>query len=344
MYSGMNRIDPRDIRRLVVRAPNWLGDSVMALPTLRALRVGIPWARITLVGPWAQLFSDQGVADQVIGYPRSFPRRLARIPALHALGADTALLLPNSFESALAAWSWGTHRRVGFATDGRAWVLTHPVLRPAPHRHQVDEYLALLGAFNLKPTETAPIWTLAPGPEETAVADLLREQGIAGHAPLVGLHLGAAFGPSKLWPVERWASLAAELSRQGLTPVLLGSAADLPVAQEVWRRCPISVASLVGRDTPLLLPWLLSRFTLLVSGDTGVAQLAAALEVAVLTLFGPTDPRLTAPRGKRVVTIAKGVPCAPCFLSECPINHPCMSGIGVEEVVAAALSLAGAPS
>lgn len=338
----MNPIDPGAIRHLVVRAPNWLGDSVMALPTLRALRAGVSRGQITLVGPWAEIFGDQGVADRVIAYPRNFSRRLAITRVLRPLGADTALLLPNSFESALAAWSWGTRRRIGFATDGRAWLLTHPVARPAPRRHQVDEYLELLEIFDLEPRERIPAWRPTPSGADTTIADLLSGAGVPEGAPLVGLHLGAALGPSKLWAAERWASLAAELTREGLTPVLLGGSSDLAVAVEVQQRCEPPVASLVGRDNPVLLPRLLSRLTLLISGDTGVAQLAAALEVGVVALFGPTDPRLTAPRGKRVLTIAKGVPCAPCFLPDCPIDHPCMGGISVGEVAAAALSLARA--
>jgi len=174
----MNRIKPTDIQELVVRAPNWLGDSVMALPTLRALRAGIPHGRITLVGPWAEIFRDQAVADQVVAYPRTFPRRLALARPLRARGADTALLLPNSLESALAAWSWGARRRVGFATDGRLWLLTHPVPPPRPRRHQVDEYLQLLEVFTLSPDRTAPTWNLTPSREDTAVADILREAGI----------------------------------------------------------------------------------------------------------------------------------------------------------------------
>ena len=340
----MNPIEPAEIQDLVVRAPNWLGDSVMALPTLRALRAGVPHGRITLVGPWAEIFRDQAVADEVITYPRSFLRRLAFARPLRDRSPDTALLLPNSFESALAAWRWGARRRIGFAADGRSWLLTHPVPPPRPRHHQVDEYLKLLDVFHIRPVETAPTWTLTPSFEDTAVSELLTGAGITEGPPLVGLHLGAAFGPSKLWPFERWASLAGDLARNGLTPVLLGSPAESEVASEVLKRCPASVVSLVGRDAPALLPRLLSRLVLLVAGDTGVAQLAAALDVAVVVLFGPTDPRLTAPRGRRVRVIAKHVPCAPCFLTHCPIDHPCMRGIGVDEVLAAALALAGTPA
>jgi heptosyltransferase-2 len=331
--STVDRIDPAGVRALVVRTPNWLGDSVMALPALRVLRAAIPHGRITLVGPWADLFRDQGVADRVIVPPQSLPRRLARARTLRALGADTALLLPNSFESALAAWMGGAVRRVGFATGGRTWLLTHPLSLPAPRRHQVHEYLQLLEVFNLRSVETAPTWTQIPSPADQLVSRLLSEVGVAEKVPRVGLHLGAALGPSKLWPVEQWAALAAELVRLGVTPVLLGSAADLPAASKVLERCPTPVPSLVGRDTAALLPRLLSRFTALVSGDTGVAHLAAAMNVGVIALFGPTHPRLTRPLGFRSVAIWKGPPCSPCFLSRCPIDHVCMRSISVEEVL-----------
>lgn len=337
----MNTIDPTEVQRLVVRAPNWLGDSVMALPTLRALRAGVPGGEITLVGPWAGLLADQGVADRFLGYPRSFSRRLGRVPTLRGVGADTALILPNSFEAALAAWSWGVSRRIGFATGGRARLLTHSLPRPAPRRHQVDEYLELLKVFDLPPTADTPRWTVAPGSEDADVSRLLSDAGATGSGPLVGLHLGAAFGPSKLWPVDLWPPLASELTRRGFVPVLLGSSAELQVVGNVLRRCPTPVASLVGLDRPALLPRLLSRLEVLVCGDTGVAQLAAALGIGVVVLFGPTDARLTAPRGERVVTLMKAVPCAPCFLSVCPIDHPCMRGIGVDEVAGAVLALAG---
>jgi len=197
----------------------------------------------------------------------------------------------------------------------------------------VEEYLELLDVFDLRGAEIAPTWSRIPGPADQVVSILLGQARVAEDVPRVGLHLGGAFGPSKLWPVERWAALAAELARLGVAPVLLGSPADLPAAFKVLERCSTPVPSLVGRDSAALLPRLLSRFTVLVSGDTGVAHLAAAMNVGVVALFGPTHPRLTRPLGARSVTIWKSPPCSPCFLSRCPIDHVCMRAISVEEVL-----------
>jgi heptosyltransferase-2 len=319
---------------IVVRTPNWLGDTVMALPMLAALRAAEPGARITLVGRWATLLAGQGVADVALPYPRplALRRRLAR--ALAADRVDVAVLLPSSIESALAAWRWRAARRVGYATDGRAALLTDALPLPAPRQHQVDEYAALLAPLGVTDVAAAPAWTLRRDDAMDAeIARLLADAGAEADARLVGLHLGAAFGSSKLWPADAFGRLARRLAAAGLTPMLLGTAADADTAIAVTRAAGGSVASLVGRDRPALLPRLLARLRCLVSGDTGVAHLAAAVGVATVTLFGPTDRRLTAPRGRDSRTLDRGAPCAPCFLPRCPIDHVCLTRIEPDEVL-----------
>ena len=319
---------------IVVRTPNWLGDTVMALPMLAALRAAEPGARITLVGRWATLLAGQGVADVVLPYPKALAarRRLAR--ALAAERADLAVLLPSSIESALAAWRWRAARRVGYATDGRAPFLTDALPLPAPRLHQVDEYALLLAPLGVNDVAASPAWTLRQNDAmDVEIARLLAEAGVGADARLVGLHLGAAFGSSKLWPAEAFGRLAQRLTTAGLTPVLLGSGDDADTAAAVTRAAGGPIASLVGRDRPALLPRLLARLRCLVSGDTGVAHLAAAVDVATVTLFGPTDRRLTAPRGPRSRTLDRAAPCAPCFLPRCPIDHVCLTRIEPDEVL-----------
>ena len=323
-----------DAEHIVVRTPNWLGDTVMAQPMLAALRAAHAGARITLIGRWAPLLAGQGVGDVLLGYPRPLAarRRLAR--ALAADRPDVAVLLPSSIESALAALRWRARRRVGYATDGRTALLTDAMELPAPRRHQVDEYAALLGLLGIAEVAATPRWIVPPSADADAeVAGLLAEAGLDPRARLVGLHLGAAFGSSKLWPPAAFGALARALDAAGLHPVLLGTGDDAASAAAVTEAAAMPVPSLVGRDRPALLARLLGRLRCLVSGDTGVAHLAAAVGVATVTLFGPTDRRLTAPRGPGARAIDRPVPCAPCFLPTCPIDHICLTRLPPEAVL-----------
>jgi heptosyltransferase-2 len=326
---------------LIVRLPNWLGDTVMAVPALRALRGAHPDARIALVGPWATLLAGQGLADVLVPYARSLGARLARWDEIRGLAGAAVVLLTNSFESALAAWYWKVPRRVGFDAQARRPLLTDALPRPSPREHQVDEYARLVARLDADVSDRVPRLTPPPAdaPERVTVGRLLDDVGARPDgAALVGIHLGAAYGPSKLWPSERVVELCRELDARGEIPLLLGTRDDRDVAGEITRRAP--ARSLVGRDGTELLPALVSELDALVCGDTGVGHLAAAMGTPVVTLFGPTDPRLTAPRGPaRVLTHA--VACAPCFYRTCPIEHPCLRGITAAEVADALAVLRG---
>ncbi len=320
---------------MIVRLPNWLGDTVMAVPAIRALRQALEGAPLLLAGPWAAILGDQALADVLVTYPRSWSGRLSTADTVSDFGGSTAVLLPNSFEAAAAALYWGARRRIGFAVGGRSWLLTDRVELPRPRPHQVDEFALLvepLGvAVDVREPRMAP--PDAASPERRRVRALMREAGVpepAGAARLVGVHLGAAYGSAKVWDPVRVVELCRLLGERGDTAVLLGAPGDVPLVEEVSRatRAP----SLAGRDSPELLLALLAELDALASGDTGVAHLAAALGTPVVALFGPTDPRLTAPRGP-VAVIRGDAPCAPCFYRTCPIDHPCMRAIEATAVI-----------
>ena len=319
------------LERVIVRLPNWLGDTVMAVPALRALRAGLPAARILLAGPWAAILAEDGLGDAVVEYPRAWGGRLRTADALRAFGADTAVLLPNSLEAALGALYAGARRRVGFAVGARVALLSEAVPLPEPRLHQVDEYLLLVARLGVAAGATAPRLR-SPGPdapERREVLGLLAEAGAPAGRARVGVHVGAAYGSAKVWARERAVEFCALVVSTGRTPVVLGTARDAALATEV--AAGSGAVSLAGRDRPGLLRALLAELEGLVCGDTGVAHLAAALGTPVAALFGPTDPRLTAPRGP-VAVLRHDVPCAPCFYRTCPIDHPCMRGIEAEAV------------
>jgi heptosyltransferase-2 len=323
--------------RLIVRLPNWLGDTVMAVPTLRAVRAGWPEASVLLAGPWAHVLAGQGLADTLVSYPRAWRGRVATADTVRAFHGEMVLLLPNSFEAALTAWYWGARRRVGFAVGGRRLLLTDRVPRPATRIHQVDEYLRVVEHLGVAIESRVP--TLTPPPLDsdarTRARQLLEERVGAGPGPRVGVHLGADYGPAKRWPERRVVDACRALTAAGMVPVLLGAPRDLPLADSIV--AATGVRSLVGRDEPALLPSLLSDLDALVAGDTGVSHLAAALGTPVIALFGPTDPALTAPRGPATV-LTHPVPCAPCYYRVCPIEHPCLDGIDADRVAEAVVA------
>jgi heptosyltransferase-2 len=319
------------IATLAVRLPNWLGDTVMAEPAVRALRRAHPQARVLLAGPWATVLGGQGLADTLVTYPRAWSGRLASADVVRRFAPDTAVLLPNSFESALSAWYWGAGRRIGFAAGGRALVLTDEVPVPEPRHHQIDEYLMLAARCEAAADGVEP--RLVPPPADGALRAearaLLDEVGARSGRRPIGIHLGAAYGPAKTWPAERVAECCRLLDADGARAVLLGTPDEAPAAASIAAVAPAAV--LAGRDRPALLPALLAELDALVSGDTGVAHLAAALGTPVIALFGPTDPALSAPRG-HAVTLTHPVPCAPCFYRVCPIEHPCLRGLEARRV------------
>jgi heptosyltransferase-2 len=197
----------------------------------------------------------------------------------------------------------------------------------------VDAYLHLVESIGVSVRERIPRFTVTE--DELARADeLFWSLGIDPNSRLVGIQLGAAFGPSKRWIPERIVELVERLSKEGdAEPLLLGSREEEPLAQWIAERVSTPLHSLVGKETPDQLPAILARCRGLVSADSGPAHLAAAVGTPVVTLFGPTDPRKTRPLGERQSARWAQVSCSPCFLSHCPIDHVCMTNITTQQVL-----------
>ena len=343
MTAASPVIRPEAVRRVLVRFPNWLGDSVMALPAVRALGGLLPASELACQGPWTPLLlAGEPRVSRTGVPPRSFVARLDEARRLRRPAIDLALLLTNSFETALLARVAGARVRVGYASDGRRSLLTHAVEPPGTPRHQVDQYLDLLGPLGWQADAHAPplVPSVAVSSQRRVEArGLLARAGVPDGGAVVGIQLGAAFGPAKLWPAERLAGLAGRIEAAGVPAVFLGSAAAGPLLAAARAHMAGAPRSLVGLDTPALLPALLAELAVLVTPDSGPAHLAAAVGVPVVALFGPTDPRLTAPRGPRVTTIWRKPSCAPCFRPRCPIDHRCLAVVSEEEVARTVLGV-----
>jgi heptosyltransferase II len=332
--------DPEVVRRVLVRAPNWVGDAVMSLPVLAGLKRLFSLAGITVLAAprVAPLFAAQPGVTEVIRYPSG----RGKWQVLWELRGrfDVALALPNSMEAALGLWLVGVPSRVGYNTDARRIFLKEAVSgrEALAGLHTVYYLLGLLKALGGVATFTPP--TLYLEPEEEAMgAHLLAEAELPGLGPWVGMSPGAAYGPAKRWEPARFAALGRELQREfGARLVLLGGDDERPVADTVKEQLHAPVVDLVGRTSLRQALGVLSQLNLLVTNDSGLMHAGAALSVPLVALFGSTDPGATGPFTSRATVIRHPLPCSPCFKRTCEVGYACLTAISVDEVTAAARS------
>jgi lipopolysaccharide heptosyltransferase II len=321
--------------RVLVRAPNWVGDVVLSLPALRDVRRCFPDARLeVLARPWvAELYRAVPGVDAVV----ESRGPSADVDAVRGR-FDLGLLLPNSFGTALVLWRAAVPQRWGYATDGRGMLLTRRcrVSASARGRSQVYYYRAMLEGLGLA-VEGEPDASLVC-PEEWAARGraLLGDEG-----PWIGVNPGAFYGTAKRWRPERFAAAADLVARRiGARVVIVGGAAERPLGEAIAEQLMAPARVLCGETTLGELVGVLARLRVLLTNDSGPMHLAAALGTPLVAVFGSTDWRETAPVSGRARVVSEEVECAPCLLRECPIDHRCMTRIGVDRVASAALELA----
>jgi heptosyltransferase II len=333
------------LERLVVRAPNWLGDAVMALPAIGAVRHAYEGAHLAVaaIPSIAPLFEEATNARQDNILVIKDRRDEARV--LSAGQFDAALVLPNSFRSAAAAWRSNIRQRWGYRSHLRGWMLSKAVGRPRPARHHSIYYLELVRALGIAAADDLPRVGVTPGTAVRADA-LFAGRGIHGRRA-IGFAPGAAYGHAKRWPPQRVADLIVRLTREQQAMCLLfGADGDRDAGREIESLLPpdVQAVNLIARTDLRLLAGAIARCLAFVSNDSGAMHLAAALGVPVTAIFGPTDERVTAPTGAATgsghagsahVVLTHPVFCRPCLLRDCPIDHRCMKGITVDAVLSA---------
>jgi heptosyltransferase-2 len=360
-----------DSQRILVRGVNWLGDAVMTTPALLRLREARPRAHITLLthAKLRDLWRGHPAIDAVETFD-SGESAWSVGRKLHSKKFDLGLLLPNSPRSAFELWLARIPERVGYARPWRNWLLTQkipqrpgavamqkpspaqinrliaqnqPRTLPPPAAHHLFQYLQLTAALGAK-VEPLPPQLAVP---ETAVAEFLAKFKIPAatkDSPLFGLNAGAAYGPAKRWPEERFTRAAIQIQR--LTQcrwLICGSKSESAAAGRIAAQVP-QAFNLAGATTLGELCAALKLCRVLLTNDSGPMHVAAALGAPVVVPFGSTSPELTGPGlpgDPRHRLLRAEAACAPCFLRACPIDFRCMNGITVDAVVKAVMEVTG---
>jgi lipopolysaccharide heptosyltransferase II len=347
----VKKVEPSEIKRIVVRSPNWVGDAVMSLPGLSALRRLFPLADITVAAPagTADIFLDSKCVNHVV-VQRSGGKLAALTNArqLRRGRFNLAVLFQNAFAAAATAFLAGIPVRIGYATDRRSALLTSAVPLPPwkDERHESFYYLNIVSELGHAIGRSSPVMESGPvfdlpvsmNRRESA-RHMLAQSGARAGQPVAILCPGSVNSRAKRWPAERYAELADRFSEAGLDVALVGSPGEINVSKEVGGRASHKPIMLTGKTTVGDIVALISIADLVVTNDTGPAHIAAALGTPTLVIFGPTNPLTTYPLSPHAELIRQPPDCAPCMLRDCPIDHRCMTAISVDEVFRRAIAI-----
>jgi heptosyltransferase-2 len=332
------------IKRVVVRGTNWVGDSLMTVPALRALRRVLPDANITLaIRPGVKgIFSETDFIDDVLVYDRkSAFSVIPQIREWRRRKFDLAVLFQNAFEAALIPFVAGVPVRLGYATESRQALLTHPLGLPdwRSSRHEVFYYLYLVTALEQMLFGTSSICEAEPDASieiseanRSQATDLLRAHGVPEDELVVAICPGSINSRAKRWPAEAYAALADRLIDARRQVLLIGSKEELDVSNEVTSRMRHRPFVLTGKTNLDQIVPVLAAVDLIVTNDTGPAHIGSAFGRPTIVIFGPTNPLTTRPFSPLAEILRRPPDCAPCMLRDCPIDHRCMTAITVDEV------------
>lgn len=327
--------------RILLVTPNWIGDCVAAQPLVMRLAQRFPGAVIDALAPaWvgpamAAMPEIRQVVANPFGHGTLDLARRWRFARTLAGQYDLAYVLPNSWKSALIPLFAGIPRRVGFVGEARYGVLSHTHrLDKQALPMQVERYAQLAEAPG------APLERPLPHPRlqrpAAAVAATLARHRLPEDPRPVIFCPGAEYGPAKRWPVQHYAALARQLADQGWPVWLLGSKKDMPVAADIARAAGDAVRDLCGHTDLSDAIDLLAHARGVVTNDSGLMHVAAALGTPLVAVFGSSSPRYTPPLSDRARVLWLALECSPCFKRECPLGHfNCMNRLMPEQAHAA---------
>jgi len=336
------------VQRILVRCPNWVGDLVMATPALKAIRAGFPEAHIT----WLVKSHVKGIIeplplhDEIMAYDDTHDHRrttglLSWSLRLRKGKYDLAVVLPNSFSSALMVFFAGVKRRVGYNREARGFMLTDPLSPPRDGSQiipipMVEYYLKITDSLGCPRPGTLPELAVSQPTQQTA-KDLLIRMGVNKRRFLITVIPGAAYGSSKCWKPEYFARVADHLiDNHPCHLIIAPGPGEVKIARDIETMMHNKPIILTDPVVPLdILMAVIQSSTLVISNDTGPRHFAVAFQKPVVVIMGPTDPRYTNLNLEKTVVLRENLDCSPCHLKVCPRDHRCMTAITPDRVIEA---------
>jgi heptosyltransferase-2 len=330
-----------NINRILIRSTNWVGDAILTTPALRAVRKNFPDAEIGLLAkPWVEpVFYHNISVDFLLRYQdkgrhRGWPGKVRLAKDLRKGKYDLAILFQNAFEAAFITFMAGIPNRLGYNTDGRRFLLTHPVRRDPAFRqiHETAYYLGILKGADLVADGTRLSLVVSDDEHEWA-RETLEKYGLKGKQPVIGVSPGAVYGSAKRWYPERYARLCDRIyafSKAHI--VVLGAAGEREIGNEVVGLMRHPATNLCGATNLRQAMALIDRCQLFLTNDSGLMHVAAALNIPLIAIFGSTNPAMTGPIGLKSNIVRVPVSCSPCLKPDCPTDHRCMKGVTVDMV------------
>jgi len=325
-------LNPSSVSRVAVRATNWLGDAVMSLPALRAVRDIFPHAHLAVVArpAVAGIYARESSVDEVVVYSGGRSDCATQLRSKHF---DAAILFQNAFDAALLTWLAGIPERIGYRRDGRGLLLTRAVSVPEPGeipRHERFYYLELLRRAGLMERFPECDAIRLDGIEAAREAGRARLAALGIDGPVIGISPGAAYGGAKRY--EQFAEVGRALSPGNF--LIFGAPSEQELCSAVAGQIP-GARNLAGQTSLTEFIELAAACRVFVTNDSGAMHVASALGVPTVTVFGATDDTTTGPTGPLARIVREHAECSPCLLRECPIDHRCMTRISPERVAAA---------
>ena len=334
-------VNNKNINKILIRSTNWIGDAVMTLPAVAAIRKGFPNAEITILAKeWvAEIFRLSKDIDKIIifadpGRHSGIGGKIDLARELRAEHFGATILLQNAISAALLTFFAGIPRRAGYNTYARGFLLTDSIVlrKEIKKMHQTKYYLEMVKALGC-PDIADNVFLDVPDEYLTLASTLLGKKGVQREKVVIGMAPGAAYGPAKRWPPERFAQTADMLISEFDAQVLLfGSTQDMPTIQEIISHTRGKLFSFAEETTLKEAIALIDGCNAFISNDSGLTHVSGALNKPTVAIFGSTNHTTTSPIGSRSVIVRKAVDCSPCLKKVCNRDFKCMKLISVDDI------------